>query len=60
MEMGMRSLTNFNDCLRYSLGPPEKVLLIRFNDPILMVFNIESMGVMILERNIKVNWYDRV
>jgi hypothetical protein len=32
------------------------VLLIRFNDPILMVFNIESMGVMILERNIKVNW----
>ena len=37
MEMGMKELIILNDCLRYSLGPPEKVLLARYNNPIPMV-----------------------
>jgi hypothetical protein len=36
MGMGLRRIANFNDSLRYSLGPPEKVLLIRYNYPILI------------------------
>jgi hypothetical protein len=37
MEMGMKELTILNDCLRYSLGPPEKVLSTRNINPISMV-----------------------
>ena len=33
----MKELTILNDCLRYSLGPPEKVLSIRNDNPIPMV-----------------------
>ena len=51
MKMGVRKLTIFNDRLRYSLGPPEKVSLIRFNNSMLMVIIIELMNVMILEGN---------
>ena len=32
--MGVKSLANFNDRLRYSLGPLERVLYARFNNPI--------------------------
>jgi hypothetical protein len=38
--------------LRYSLDPPEKVLLTRLNNPILMVVFIDLIEVIILERNI--------
>ena len=48
----MKELTILSDCLRYSLGPPEKVLLTRYNNPIPMVIIFKLMDVMILERNI--------
>jgi hypothetical protein len=52
MVVGMRGLTILNDCLRYSLGPPEKVLLIRYNKSIFLFIVIELAGVMILEGNV--------
>ena len=52
MVVGMRELTILDDCLRYSLDPPEKVLLMRLNSPIPMAIFIDLIKVMILERNI--------
>jgi hypothetical protein len=52
MLVGMRELTILNDCLRYSLGPPEKVLLTRLNSPIPMAIFIDLIEVMILEGNV--------
>jgi hypothetical protein len=52
MEMGMKELTILNDCLRYSLGPPEKVLLTRLNSPIPMAIFIDLTKVMTLEGNV--------
>jgi hypothetical protein len=37
MVVGMKDLTNSSDCLRYSLVPPEKVSLQRFDRSILYV-----------------------
>jgi len=52
MLVGMRELTILNDCLRYSLGPPEKVLLIRYSKSIYLFAKFELVGVMILDGNI--------
>jgi len=51
MLVGMRELTILNDCLRYSLDPPEKVLLVRYNKSIFIYCN-ELVGAMILEGNV--------
>lgn len=47
MKMDMKNLTSFNDCLRYSLDPLAKVLLIKL------------IGVMNIRGNAYINWYYR-
>ena len=51
MVVGMREVTILNDCLRYSLDPPEKVLLAMYNKSIVIYCN-ELVGAMILEGNV--------
>jgi hypothetical protein len=59
MVVGIRNLIRFNDCLRYSLGPSEKVLLTRYNNPICLLVIIFELVKMIRETNVSINWYNR-
>ena len=51
----MKELTILSDCLKYSLDPPEKVLLISLIYPTALGIYCELKGTMTLEGNVKLS-----